>query len=89
MCSSVARGARGYGGGSRGGEPCPKCTSDYNFASYFDLDQGAVNFPTVHKVFGASNVSKMFNSIPNEKHAVSVIIVLDESHTGLCDPLCL
>ncbi|KAJ0015094.1 hypothetical protein Pint_20680 [Pistacia integerrima] len=41
-----------------------KCVSGCIFAPYFGTDQGAARFAAVHKVFGASNVSKLLLHIP-------------------------
>ncbi|KAJ8765871.1 hypothetical protein K2173_020387 [Erythroxylum novogranatense] len=52
-----------------------KCTSECVFAPYFCYDQGAAHFAAVHKVFGASNVSKLLSHLPqnNRSHAASTI----------------
>ncbi|CAN6995062.1 hypothetical protein IGI04_017707 [Brassica rapa subsp. trilocularis] len=70
-------------GGGRGGEgPCGackflrrKCVSGCVFAPYFDAEQGTATFAAVHKVFGASNASKMLLRLPlNKRHeAVSTL----------------
>ncbi|XP_076886431.1 LOB domain-containing protein 18-like [Bidens hawaiensis] len=61
--SSITSGGGG-GGGSGGGGPCGackvlrrKCVAGCIFAPYFDSEQGAVHFATVHKVFGATELS--------------------------------
>ncbi|KAH0933804.1 hypothetical protein HID58_010921 [Brassica napus] len=46
-----------------------KCASGCIFAPHFGSDQGAARFAAVHKVFGASNVSKLLHHIPvNRRH---------------------
>jgi hypothetical protein len=40
-----------------------KCTSECIFEPYFGTNQDANNFAAVHKVFGASNVSKLLSNI--------------------------
>ncbi|VVB00699.1 unnamed protein product [Arabis nemorensis] len=48
------------------GSPCgackflrTNCASDCIFAPYFSPEQGTARFAAIHKVFGASNVSKL------------------------------
>ncbi|KAG6390782.1 hypothetical protein SASPL_148527 [Salvia splendens] len=55
----------------RDGGPCGackflrrKCVKGCVFAPYFDSDQGAAHFAAVHRVFGASNASKLLLRIP-------------------------
>ncbi|KAG9160095.1 hypothetical protein Leryth_022705 [Lithospermum erythrorhizon] len=64
----------GRGGGGGGGGPCGackflrrKCEPRCVFAPYFDPEQGAAHFAAVHKVFGASNISKLLGQIPVQK----------------------
>ncbi|GLT54492.1 hypothetical protein SLA2020_276850 [Shorea laevis] len=42
-----------------------KCISGCIFAPHFGSDQGAARFAAVHKVFGASNVSKLLLHVPS------------------------
>uniref|UniRef100_M4CA58 LOB domain-containing protein n=1 Tax=Brassica campestris TaxID=3711 RepID=M4CA58_BRACM len=52
-----------------------KCASGCIFAPHFGSDQGAARFAAVHKVFGASNVSKLLHHIPvNRRHDAVVTI---------------
>ncbi|KAK0580332.1 hypothetical protein LWI29_000752 [Acer saccharum] len=53
------------------GSPCGackflrrKCVRGCVFAPYFCHEQGATHFAAIHKVFGASNVSKLLGHLP-------------------------
>ena len=41
-----------------------KCTSECVFAPYFCYEEAAAHFAAVHRVFGASNVSKLLSRLP-------------------------
>ncbi|URD95389.1 LOB domain-containing protein [Musa troglodytarum] len=84
------------GGGSAGGGsgPCGackflrrKCMAGCIFAPYFDSDQGAAHFAAVHKVFGASNVSKLLLHIPAHKRLDAVVTICYEAQARLRDPV--
>ena len=89
----------GSGGGSGGpsgggGGPCGackflrrKCVSGCIFAPYFDSEQGAAHFAAVHKVFGASNVSKLLLQIPAHKRLDAVVTICYEAQARLRDPV--
>ncbi|KAL0712359.1 hypothetical protein Bca4012_019337 [Brassica carinata] len=79
---------------SGGGGPCGackflrrKCVPGCIFAPYFDSDQGAAHFAAVHKVFGASNVSKLLHHIPEHKRADAVVSMCFEAQARLRDPI--
>ena len=81
-------------GGSGGGGPCGackflrrKCVSGCIFAPYFDSEQGAAHFAAVHKVFGASNVSKLLLQIPPHKRLDAVVTICYEAQARLRDPV--
>ncbi|KAG0496879.1 hypothetical protein HPP92_001570 [Vanilla planifolia] len=81
------------GGGATGG-PCGackflrrKCVSGCVFAPYFDSEQGASHFAAVHKVFGASNVSKLLLHIPAPKRLDAVVTICYEAQARLRDPV--
>jgi LOB domain-containing protein 18 len=83
----------GGGGGSAGG-PCGackflrrKCVSGCIFAAYFDSEQGAAHFAAVHKVFGASNVSKLLLQIPAHSRLDAVVTICYEAQARLRDPV--
>ncbi|KAL4381609.1 hypothetical protein AHAS_Ahas04G0150600 [Arachis hypogaea] len=90
-------GASGSGTKSRGsgsGGPCGackflrrKCAPGCVFAPYFDPDQGATYFASVHKVFGASNVGKLLSKIPVHKRLDAVITICYEAQARMRDPV--
>ncbi|KAJ0590575.1 putative transcription factor AS2-LOB family [Helianthus annuus] len=84
----------GAGSSTGGGGPCGackflrrKCVADCIFAPYFDSEQGASHFATVHKVFGASNVSKLLLNIPVHKRVDAVVTICYEAQARLRDPV--
>ncbi|KAJ1297971.1 hypothetical protein BS78_01G418800 [Paspalum vaginatum] len=87
-------GSGGPGGSGGGGGPCGackflrrKCVSGCIFAPYFDSEQGAAHFAAVHKVFGASNVSKLLLQIPAHKRLDAVVTICYEAQARLRDPV--
>ncbi|KAF0913347.1 hypothetical protein E2562_022152 [Oryza meyeriana var. granulata] len=87
-------GPSGGSGGGGGGGPCGackflrrKCVSGCIFAPYFDSEQGAAHFAAVHKVFGASNVSKLLLQIPAHKRPDAVVTICYEAQARLRDPV--
>ncbi|CAM8971394.1 unnamed protein product [Rhodiola kirilowii] len=64
-----------------------KCSSGCIFAPHFGSDQGAARFAAVHKVFGASNVSKLLQHIPMNKRQDTVVTVSYEAQARLSDPV--
>lgn len=64
-----------------------RCVDDCIFAPHFSPDQGSALFAAVHKVFGASNVSKLLMHLPvrNRRHAVETISY--EAQARLSDPV--
>ena len=90
---SGGSGSCGGGGGGNGG-PCGackflrrKCVVGCIFAPYFDSEQGAAHFAAVHKVFGASNVSKLLLHIPVHKRLDAVVTICYEAQARLRDPV--
>ncbi|KAI7748599.1 hypothetical protein M8C21_012399 [Ambrosia artemisiifolia] len=86
-------GGSSTGGGGVGG-PCGackflrrKCVAGCIFAPYFDSEQGAIHFAAVHKVFGASNVSKLLSHIPVNKRLDAVVTICYEAQARLRDPV--
>ncbi|KHM98881.1 LOB domain-containing protein 18 [Glycine soja] len=73
----------GGSGGNNGGGCVPGCI----FAPYFDSEQGATHFAAVHKVFGASNVSKLLLNIPVYKRLDAVVTICYEAQARLRDPV--
>ncbi|KAK9682098.1 hypothetical protein RND81_10G050100 [Saponaria officinalis] len=64
-----------------------KCTSGCIFAPHFGMDQGAARFAAVHKVFGASNVSKLLLHIPMNRRHDAVLTISYEAQARLSDPV--
>ncbi|XP_052194255.1 LOB domain-containing protein 18-like [Diospyros lotus] len=93
--SSCAATTTSSGGGVGGGGPCGackflrrKCVAGCIFAPYFDSEQGAAHFAAVHKVFGASNFSKLLLRIPVHKRLDAVVTICYEAQARLRDPVC-
>ncbi|GMY09378.1 LOB domain-containing protein 19-like [Fagus crenata] len=79
---------------NNGGGPCGackflrrKCVNGCIFAPYFDSDQGTVHFAAVHKVFGASNASKLLLRIPAHKRLDAVVTLCYEALSRDRDPV--
>ncbi|PRQ45858.1 putative transcription factor AS2-LOB family [Rosa chinensis] len=64
-----------------------KCISGCIFAPHFGSDQGAARFAAVHKVFGASNVSKLLLHIPLNRRNDAVVAISYEAQARLSDPV--
>lgn len=64
-----------------------KCISGCIFAPHFGSDQGAARFAAVHKVFGASNVSKLLMHIPVNRRHDAVVTISYEAQARLSDPV--
>ncbi|KAL3834822.1 hypothetical protein ACJIZ3_009558 [Penstemon smallii] len=63
-----------------------KCTPNCQFAPYFRADEPK-KFAKVHKVFGASNVSKILNEVPENQREDTVNSLVYEAEVRLCDPV--
>ncbi|OAY49296.1 LOB domain-containing protein 19 [Manihot esculenta] len=81
-------------GASNGGGPCGackflrrKCLKGCIFAPYFDSDQGTAHFAAVHRVFGASNASKLLLRIPAHKRLDAVVTLSYEALARVRDPV--
>ncbi|KAJ4727109.1 putative LOB domain-containing protein [Melia azedarach] len=79
---------------NNGGGPCGackflrrKCVKGCVFAPYFDADQGTAHFAAVHKVFGASNASKLLMRIPVHKRLDAVVTLCYEALARARDPV--
>ncbi|OMO67872.1 hypothetical protein CCACVL1_20245 [Corchorus capsularis] len=64
-----------------------KCITGCIFAPHFGSDQGAARFAAVHKVFGASNVSKLLLHIPVNRRQDAVVTISYEAQARLSDPV--
>ncbi|XP_074561597.1 LOB domain-containing protein 12-like [Curcuma longa] len=76
-----------------GNSPCAsckllrrRCTKDCIFAPYFPSDDPH-KFAIVHKVFGASNVSKMLQELPVHQRADAVSSLVYEATARMRDPV--
>ncbi|ESW35570.1 hypothetical protein PHAVU_001G245800 [Phaseolus vulgaris] len=76
-----------------GNSPCAsckllrrRCTKDCIFAPYFPSNDPQ-KFALVHKVFGASNVSKMLQELPIQQRADAVSSLVYEAHARVRDPV--
>ncbi|GAB4861887.1 hypothetical protein Ancab_037142 [Ancistrocladus abbreviatus] len=64
-----------------------KCVKGCIFAPYFDSEQGTAHFAAVHKVFGASNASKLLLRIPAHKRLDAVVTLCYEALARVRDPV--
>ncbi|CAD5167977.1 LOB domain-containing protein 12-like [Musa acuminata AAA Group] len=76
-----------------GNSPCAsckllrrRCTKDCIFAPYFPSDDPH-KFAIVHKIFGASNVSKMLQELPVHQRADAVGSLVYEATARMRDPV--
>ncbi|CAL1383214.1 unnamed protein product [Linum trigynum] len=76
------------------GSPCGackflrrKCAADCIFAPYFCSEQGPARFAAIHKVFGASNVSKLLLHVPPADRCEAVVTIAYEAQARLRDPV--
>ncbi|KAL5748161.1 hypothetical protein ACOSP7_025194 [Xanthoceras sorbifolium] len=76
-----------------GSSPCAsckllrrRCAKDCIFAPYFPSDDPH-KFAMVHKVFGASNVSKMLQELPVHQRADAVSSLVYEANARVRDPV--
>ncbi|KAL6912332.1 hypothetical protein ACP4OV_001137 [Aristida adscensionis] len=93
-------GGNGGGGGGGGaaatgaGSPCGackflrrRCVAECVFAPYFSNEQGAARFAAIHKVFGASNASKLLSHLPVADRCEAVVTITFEAQARLRDPV--
>ncbi|KAF2302488.1 hypothetical protein GH714_036545 [Hevea brasiliensis] len=64
-----------------------KCVSDCIFAPYFRSEQGPDRFAAIHKVFGASNVSKLLLHVPIADRCEAVVTIAYEAQARIRDPV--
>ncbi|KAL3620613.1 hypothetical protein CASFOL_035525 [Castilleja foliolosa] len=76
------------------GSPCGackflrrKCAADCVFAPYFCSEQGPARFAAIHKVFGASNVSKLLLHVPVPDRCEAVVTIAYEAQARVRDPV--
>ncbi|CAN1173945.1 LOB domain-containing protein 33 [Linum perenne] len=63
-----------------------RCMKECVFAPYFSYDQAASHFAAVHKVFGASNVSKMLLHLPVNFRSDAAITIAYQALARMQDP---
>lgn len=78
---------------STGASPCAackllrrRCAVDCIFAPYFPAEEPLM-FASVHKVFGASNVNKMLQDLPEHQRGDAVSSMVYEANARLRDPV--
>ncbi|KAK7300747.1 hypothetical protein RJT34_11596 [Clitoria ternatea] len=64
-----------------------KCTTDCVFAPYFSYDQAATHFAAVHKIYGASNVSRLLSHLPIQNRSDAAITISYEALARMQDPV--
>ncbi|KAI3854931.1 hypothetical protein MKX03_009089 [Papaver bracteatum] len=76
------------------GSPCGackflrrKCLRGCVFAPYFCHEQGATHFAAIHKVFGASNVSKLLTHLPVGDRCEAAVTISYEAQARIQDPV--
>ncbi|KAJ9169591.1 hypothetical protein P3X46_017760 [Hevea brasiliensis] len=76
------------------GSPCGackflrrKCVRGCVFAPYFCHEQGATHFAAIHKVFGASNASKLLAHLPVSDRCEAAVTISYEAQARLQDPI--
>ncbi|KAK8648728.1 hypothetical protein V6N13_129471 [Hibiscus sabdariffa] len=63
-----------------------RCAPDCIFAPYFPADEPQ-KFASVHKVFGASNVNKMLQELPEHNRSDAVSSMVYEANARVRDPV--
>ncbi|XP_060174290.1 LOB domain-containing protein 12-like [Lycium barbarum] len=63
-----------------------RCAKDCIFAPYFPPDDPH-KFAIVHKIFGASNISKMLQELPIQQRADAVNSLVYEANARMRDPV--
>lgn len=61
--------------------------ADCIFAPYFCSEQGPARFAAIHKVFGASNVSKLLLHVPVPDRCEAVVTIAYEAQARIRDPV--
>ncbi|KAG6416066.1 hypothetical protein SASPL_123488 [Salvia splendens] len=64
-----------------------RCTPDCTFTPYFSYEQAASHFSAVHRVFGASNVSKMLLRLPLHSRGDAAAMICYEALARVHDPV--
>ncbi|XP_021813290.1 LOB domain-containing protein 29-like isoform X2 [Prunus avium] len=76
------------------GSPCGackflrrKCVTGCIFAPHFCYEEGDVDFSAVHKVFGASNVSRLLVHLPLSDRCKAAMSISYEAQARIQDPI--
>ncbi|CAN8315511.1 unnamed protein product [Cochlearia groenlandica] len=76
------------------GSPCEackflrrKCVEGCVFAPYFCYEEGTSTFEAIHKVFGASNFSKLISHLSHNDRCEAVRTISYEAQSRLHDPI--
>ncbi|GAB2282279.1 hypothetical protein Dimus_016827 [Dionaea muscipula] len=64
-----------------------KCAANCVFAPYFCCEHGQARFAMIHKVFGASNVSKLLQHLPVHCRCEAVVTIAYEAQARIRDPV--
>ncbi|CAK9309885.1 unnamed protein product [Citrullus colocynthis] len=64
-----------------------KCVNGCIFAPYFRHELGASQFSAIHKVFGASNASKLLAHLPVSHRCEAAVTISYEAQARLQDPI--
>ncbi|XP_029130333.1 LOB domain-containing protein 33 [Cajanus cajan] len=64
-----------------------KCATDCVFAPYFSYDQASTHFAAVHKIYGASNVSRLLSHLPIQNRSDAAITISYEALARMQDPI--
>lgn len=64
-----------------------KCARGCVFAPYFCHDLGVAHFGAIHKVFGASNFSKLLFHLPMSDRGEAAVTISYEAQARLQDPI--
>ncbi|KAF8691767.1 hypothetical protein HU200_040162 [Digitaria exilis] len=92
--AAAASGGAAAAAAAGAGSPCGackflrrRCVPECVFAPYFSSDQGAARFAAIHKVFGASNASKLLSHLPVADRCEAVVTITYEAQARLRDPV--
>ncbi|KAL5556110.1 hypothetical protein UlMin_038346 [Ulmus minor] len=64
-----------------------KCSNEFVFVHYFCYDKAATHFAAVHKVFGASNASKLLLHLPVHNRSDTATSISYEALARMRDPI--
>ncbi|KAL7146930.1 hypothetical protein ABFS83_06G074800 [Erythranthe nasuta] len=64
-----------------------RCTNECIFAPYFCYEQAANHFAAVHRIFGASNVSKLLSHLPVHSRNDAAITISYEALARIQEPV--